>query len=408
MQKILSFPVSFLKRAAVAASAALLAAPVAAQSLFSPALTVNGDPITHYQLEQRARLLQILRAPGDPKKLAREGLIEDRLKQQAFDQVDFAATEEEVANGIEEFAGRANMTGDQLFDAVSQAGVAPETITEFIRTTITWRDYIQGRFLNRARPSDSEIDRAIGQGTKGGIQILLSEIIIPITPQTIDQVGAVAEDITKITDYGAFSAAAAKYSASPSRQNGGRLEWLSLSKLPPPLQGVVMELKPGQVTDPINLPNAVALFQMRGIREAESGAQSYSAIDYATYYIPGGRSAEARAIAADVQSRIDTCDDLYGIAKGQAPERLERHTKEPSAIPRDIAIELAKLDPNEISTTLTNGQNLVFLMLCGRTSKAAENASREDVANALTNQRLIAFAKGYLDQLKADALIVDK
>ncbi len=115
-------------------------------------------------------------------------------------------------------------------------------------------------------------------------------------------------------------------------------------------------------------------------------------------------------IAAGIASQINTCDDLYGIARDQPADRLERITQAPSEIPRDVAIELAKLDDGEISTTLTrsNGQTLVLLMLCGRTAALNEDASREEVANALVQQRLTASADSYLDQLRADAVIIER
>ena len=57
--------------------------------------------------------------------------------------------------------------------------------------------------------------------------------------------------------------------------------------------------------------------------------------------------------------------------------------------------------------TRANGQTLVFLMLCGRTAALNEDASREDVANALLQQRLNAFSQSYIEQLRADALIIE-
>jgi peptidyl-prolyl cis-trans isomerase SurA len=46
-------------------------------------------------------------------------------------------------------------------------------------------------------------------------------------------------------------------------------------------------------------------------------------------------------------------------------------------------------------------------MLCGRTAALNESASREDVANALIQQRLQAFSRSYIAQLRADALIIE-
>ena len=76
----------------------------------------------------------------------------------------------------------------------------------------------------------------------------------------------------------------------------------------------------------------------------------------------------------------------------------------------DIYDELAKLDPNEASATLTrnNGQTLMFLMLCNRTRNLGEDTTRVDVANALTQQRLQALANSLLEQLRADAVIIEQ
>ncbi len=393
------------------AALALPASPVHAQGLFSPAITVNGRVITQFELEQRTQLLRILNAPGDPAKLAREGLIEDRLKQQEIDAIALEIPPEDVENGIVQFAARANLPPDELIKALEQNGVSRETLRDFVKMQIAWREFVGTRFGNRARPSESEINRALGQGGAGtGIQVLLSELIIPVTPQTLDQVEALADEISKVTSYDAFSAAATQYSASDTRNNGGRMNWLPISNLPPALQPVILALNPGEVTAPLSLPNAVALFQMRGIRESGTSAPRYASIEYAAYYIAGGRSPEALSTAAGIANRVDTCNDLYGIAKGQPETVLDRETKKPGEIPRDIALELAKLDPGEISTALTrsSGQTLVFLMLCGRTSEFAEDASRQDIANALIDQRLNAISKSYLEQLKADSVIIEK
>ena len=416
MQFQIMTPVTaFLKPALPAALVALTLAgvgpgPTVAQGLFSPSVTVNEDAITYFELEQRAQFLRLLRAPGDPEQLAREALIQDRLKQQAVSLAGIEIGPEEVETGIEEFATRTDLSKDEFIKALAQGGVSRETLRDFVEIGIVWREYIQARYLSQARPTEEEIDRALGRSGSGGVRVLLSEIIIPVTPQTLDQAEALAEQISKTPGADAFEAAAAQYSASDTRTNGGKMEWISLNDLPAGLRPIILELTPGQNTSPIALPNAVAIFQMRGIQESSAPAPRYGSIEYATYYIAGGRTPEALAIASSVRQQIDTCDDLYGIAQGQPAEVLERVTKKPGEIPRDIALELAKLDVDEVSTALTtkSGQTLVLLMLCGRTTTQAQDASREEIAQALTTQRLEFLANSLLDQLEADALIVDR
>lgn len=389
---------------------ALIAAQAAAQSPFSPAIRVNEDTISYYEIEQRSNFLLLLRAPGIPEDEARKALIEERLKRQAVRSAGIEATEEEIATGITEFAARANLTGEEFVEALTQAGVDPATFRDFVKNGVEWREYVRARFLPRSRPSDAEIDRALGaDGGSGGVRVLLSEIIMPVTPETLEEVTERAERIARITEFGAFSAEAARYSATETRANGGRMNWMPLTNLPPQLRPLILGLAPGEVTAPIGLPNAIALFQLRDIQETSVGEPDIAAIDYAAYYIPGGRSEAALAQAARVAAEVDTCDDLYGVAKGQPEEVLDRQSLAPAEIPGDIAVELAKLDEGEVSTALTraDGQTLVFLMLCGRTAAINESASREDVANALLQQRITAFADSFLEQLRADALIIE-
>lgn len=385
------------------------APPVSAQSLFSPAIRVNQDIVTWYELEQRLDFLNALGIPGGSEEEVRQALIDDRLRKQVLREAGINPAPEDVQVGIDEFAARGQLSTEQFLQLLKNEGIDPETVRDYVGDQLAWREYISARFLSQARPTEDEIDRALGQTGGGGLQVLLSEIIIPVNQQTVAQAELLAEEISRLQGVDAFSAAATQYSAAATRENGGRLDWLNITNLPPALQPVILGLKNGEITEPITLPNAVALFQMRGLREVATSAPRFSEIDYAIYYLPGGRSAETLSQAARLREEIDTCDDLYGIAKDQPVEVLDRIQTSPSDIPRDVALELAKLDRNEVSTALTrnNGQTLMFLMLCNRTRDLGEDTSRADVANALTQQRLQAFSASLLEQLRADATIIE-
>ena len=185
------------------------------------------------------------------------------------------------------------------------------------------------------------------------------------------------------------------------------MNWTPLSELPPPIQQIMLDLEPGEVSQPLNIPGAIALFQLRALEEGEFTPRTTTAIDYAAYYIPGGRSEAALQQAANLRARIDTCDDLYGEAQGQPASVLDRGSKPVGEIPQDVAYELAKLDANEVSTALTrsNGQTLVFLMLCKREQAYAAELDRDTVRNQLQNQQIDRYSKSYLEQLRSETRI---
>ncbi|WP_353888463.1 peptidylprolyl isomerase [uncultured Roseovarius sp.] len=386
--------------------------PAHAQNLFAPAIRVNDQVITGFELQQRARMLTLFRAPGNPQQLAREQLIEDRLKLDAAETAGLVLEDADVQVGMEEFASRAGMTAEQFLRALDGAGVAEQTYRDFVKAGIAWRELISARFAPRVSVNETDVDRAriaLGGGS-GGVRVLLSELIMPAPAGQEQAVQERAARIAELSTIPAFAAEARRYSAAPSAARGGRLDWMPITNMPPQLRPIILGLGPGEVSEPLPIPGAVALFQLRDIEETDAPDPEYSAIEYAAYYISGGHSQKALARAQQVKDNTDVCDDLYGIAKGEPPEVLERGSRAPEEIPQDIAIELAKLDPGEVSTTLTrsNGQTLVFLMLCGRTPKLeGEGPSNEQLGMMIRNQRLDSFANGYLEQLRAEARIVD-
>lgn len=388
--------------------ATLGTAPALAQSVFSPVVTVNNSIITEFEIEQRQQFLTLLNAPGSTRTAVIESLIDERLRAQAVNAAGMAPEQADIDAGVEEFAGRFNLSGEEFKTVLDENGVAPETLESFVSVGISWRDFIRARFASRLEVTEREIDEALGTGGGGSrIRVLLSEVIIPAPPQQAEEVQELAALIAASQSEEEFSEYARQYSGTATRDEGGRLPWRALNELPEILRPLLLNLAPGEVTEPIPIPDAVALFQLRGIEESGVLSESFAAIDFAQYFIPGGRTPEALAEAERIRLEVDVCNDLYGIAQGQSPEVLVRDTLPPSEIPTDVALELSKLDPGESSVALTRsgGQTLVFLMLCSRTAVANEEVDRAAVENTLRSARLTAIADSYLDQLRSDARI---
>lgn len=383
-------------------------APADATAQFGPAVTVNDSVVSEFEVTQRLNMLEVFRTPGASEALALEQLIEDRLKLEEMANAGLRISDEALRNAMGEFAGRANLELDQFLTLLGQQGISEETLRDFVRVNVSWRDFVRSRYGDRATVSEAEIDQALGQSNgTSNIEVLLSEIIIPAPPPQAQQALATAERISQLTTTSAFEAQARSVSALPTRTNGGRLGWLPITNYPAGLRGMLLDLAPGEVTAPIPITNGVALFQLRDVREVASTAAEPAAIEYAAFYIAGGLSPQGLREAARVDARVDTCDDLYGVARNLPAERLQRDVLPPAEIPQDVALELAKLDPGETSYTLTraDGQTLVFLMLCGRTPTLGEGQDREGIRGQLVSQRLTSFADALLADLMAAATI---
>ncbi|NJS38512.1 MAG: peptidylprolyl isomerase [Rhodobacteraceae bacterium] len=398
--------VSFVKRqvAALLCSAALVGLPAMglAQDLFAPRMIVNDRVITGYEVEQRSLFLQLLRAPGNPDEEALKGLIEDRLRQTEAERLELTLTDEEVLTGMTEFASRANLTAEALIVELQKVGISAETFRDFVSAGLLWRKAVRARFLGQVPVSENDIDRALEASARPrALRVLVSELVIPAPDGQVEDALALAERLgDEITSEGAFASAARQYSAAPTAGSGGRLDWVPLGNLPAAIGQAVLALGPGEVSDPVIVPNAVVLFQLRDVARDEAAEPIAVTVEWADFLVPDDASEIAR-----LRAEVDNCMDLYGQANGLPEDRLTITTQPAGEVPGDVGLELAQLDPGESSVALTRGGFRRFLMLCGREETQEEPISRDQVRERVVNQKLEGMAEGYLEELRAAAII---
>ena len=74
------------------------------QSAVSAVLRVNQSVITHYELEQRIRFLKVINTSGNIRQIARDQLINDRLKNSLADEMILKLPEGRLGQSMTEFA----------------------------------------------------------------------------------------------------------------------------------------------------------------------------------------------------------------------------------------------------------------------------------------------------------------
>ena len=345
--------------------------PFAAQGgLFDPVARVNGKVITQYELDQRILFLSVMNIPGDLEEDALSRLINERLQSDAARRAGISISENALLGGMEEYASRSGMNAEQFIQALGRAGISRETFADFVRAGLEWRQLVRGLFSSRVQISEAEIDRAMALGSLGsGARVLVSEIFLPAdTPERKADALRLAAEISELETASRFAEAARSYSVAPSARQGGQQDWVSVQNLPAAYRNQILSLSPGQITDPIPLPNAIAIFQLHGIEESGHSREEAVSVDYVTYSVPGSWSDAERERTREVLAEADTCDDLYGIARQQPEIWLRRNVSRIDELPRSIVDALETLDENEMSSSLVTDDEgrPAFLMLCGR------------------------------------------
>lgn len=202
---------SVLKRQAAAVLVSLaLTVPVLAQDMFAPRIYVNDRAITNYEVAQRALFLRVLRAPGNPEEEALKALIEDRLRQTEAKRLGVKLSEKDLTAGLNEFAGRANLTAEQFAAELGKAGIAAETFRDFVAAGVLWRRVVRARFLGQVPISEADIDKALEAATRPrALRVLVSELVIPAPEGQEAAAMARAQELSDtISGESAFAAAA--------------------------------------------------------------------------------------------------------------------------------------------------------------------------------------------------------
>ena len=345
-------------------------------------------------------------ARGELREQAIDGLISDRLRVARANAVGIVATEDQIATALEGFASRNGQTLDSVYALLASNGVAKESLRDLVSANFVWQTHVRQTQAASLTVSEADIDAALAAtGESTNLRVLVSEIVLPLIEGQEDEIRKLAQDISQLRSQDEFESAARQFSVAGSRADGGKLDWIPLSNLPQALRPVILPLSVGQVSEPLELPNAIALFQMRSLSESAPTSGSVSSVEYALATVAGDLT-EAFATIADKATR---CDDLYGLSAGHAGTAVEIRTQFPNDVPRRESLWLARLDAGEtLVDTSTDAQGNIqtnVVMLCNRTSASNANASRDEVRIRLLNEKLNTRANSLIESLKASARI---
>ena len=381
----------------------VLSNKLAAEGIFDTIISVDGAAITNYELEQRILFFSFLNEPGDTLISSRQSLIDDRLKMAAGSKDGFALTPTELENAMLDFAKNSNQSLSGLLNLLNEGGVDAETFRDYVEVGVVWRELVRKRFGSQSQPTESEIDRALAaERAEGDISVLLTEIVLPAGPSQLEESRKIARELAKITSIGSFSEKAKKLSVSSSRDNGGKIPWRNLKDLPNGLRQIIASLRPGQVAKPLEVQNAIVLFQLRDVEELGLKAPEIISMKFAK--ITGINS------VLDLATKtVNSCNDLYGLVKLDKDVVLEMSTQHPDEIEQATALRLNRLDRHEMSIFSDSPDSIGnMIMLCERNYTTSADISRSEVAKNIRAARLTNLAEGYLAELRTNATVIFK
>ena len=374
-----------------------------AKGSFAPVIQVDDMIINQYEIDQRSLFFELLKFPGNHKKEAEKSLIDDRLKLRAAEKLSVEVNPEALNFEMEMFAKRANLTVDQFAKRLKKSGVDRTTWENYMRIPILWFETVNRKFASKIFSSEQNNNIENKSASASEIQVLLTEIIIPVQLGFEEEANQKIETLRKIKSVKKFSEAAFAYSVAPTRDVGGKIKWQSLSNLPSVVRPLIAGLSIGEVSEPLAIAGGLAIFQLRDLRESNKKLTS-KFVDYIEFEFKKNPKTNDLII-----SDVMICDDLYSFFKSTKKAELERKNVKENSVSKELKNILAELDQNEFIFQDDDSFTSKLIMVCGRSEK--ENLSKSDmneISRSIANKRLLSLANSYLENLRQEARIVFK
>ena len=373
-----------------------------ADFLLAAKIQVNNSVITQFELDQRAKFLGVLKFADNHSELAQTQLIEERLKQSEAQKLNISASDVEIEDALTRFASRANLTVKEFNKELKRIEIYPDTFRSYVETEVIWQKLVNKKFGAQSSVSNLQLQRAKSISKfEDTIQVLLTEIIIPFSKDDRSEKENLANLLKQIKSKEEFSNAAQKYSKAPTATVGGRVKWQNFDRLPGIIKPLILGLSPGQVTEPIMLTKAIALFQLRDIREIKTDRTQLELLDFVKV------KSDLKYLLF-VQDNFHNCSDLEAIIGDQTEVTLTRKKLLSDEIPNTLVPVLDNLDQNESEIIVEDGQSQLVIM-CERNNQLNSTAQTlEQDKNVLQTNRLKHLARSFLETLKDNARIVIK
>ena len=375
-----------------------------AKDKFAPAIQVDDMIITNYEIQQRSAFFELLKFPGNPKKEAENSLIDDRLKIRAAEKLGVILKPGALNYEMEIFAKRANLTIDQFAKRLKKAGIDRITWENYMQVPVIWFETVNRKFASEISSSISNNNTENQIITGSEIQVLLTEIIIPVQSGFEEEADSKIKDLRKINSIKKFSEAASKYSVAPTRDVGGKVKWQNLSSLPSVVRPLIAGLSAGEVSEPLPIPGGIAIFQLRDLRESGYKKENSEFVEYAEFIFKKNQKTNNL-----LNSNLMVCDDLYSFSKNTKNTELFRKNVKVRSLTKNIKSILSNLDENEFIFDHTDSATSKLIMVCGRSNKETLTQSDvNEINRSYVNKRLLSLANSYLENLRQEARIVFK
>lgn len=307
------------------------AAQVSAALLEGIAAVVDDDVVLASELARRVESVKERIAESGtqppPDAILREQvldrLIEERLQLNLGQKAGMRISDEELNQAIVDMAQRQGMSPEQFLRAVQDDGISIRELRTQLREEILITRVQQNWVNRRIQIGEQDVTNFLASEEGrfwASPEVNVGQILLPLSSAasredveaTMEKAGSLRRQAQSGTD---FRQLAIAHSAGQNALQGGDLGWRRAAQLPSLFAAAVVELEPGQVSEPIRSDAGIHLIKLYDRRDSKQVIEQ-SLVRHILLQPNEIRSDEEtrRALEA-LRARLDDGADFAGLAR---------------------------------------------------------------------------------------------
>jgi peptidyl-prolyl cis-trans isomerase SurA len=132
--------------------------PLLAQTV---AVMVNGEPITHFDIEQRSKLTALSTHKQPARQDVINELIDEKLKIKEAKRFGVDPTSSDIDQSYAQMSQRMRTTPEGLTKSLESAGVRPDTFKARIKAEMVWGSLVRGRYKESLQVGEKDVATAV-------------------------------------------------------------------------------------------------------------------------------------------------------------------------------------------------------------------------------------------------------
>jgi len=383
---------------------------------------INGEIITQTDVDQRLALLAIAqegKIPADQVDELRQqvlrNLIDETLEIQAAKHEEINVKTSDIEKTVERLAGNAKKTPAQLADYLKSNGSSIRSIRRQIEGEIAWRRLQQARIENSVSVGDDEVKAVLDRlnAAKGSTEYRVGEIFISSAGIGQEQALANSTRILEQLKQGAsFVGYARQYSEASTAAVGGDLGWVRPEQMPEQLAGVIQQMTPGSVSNPIPLAGGYSILAVSDVRKVLTAdpRNAVLGLKQLTISFPKGTTREQAepvvARFAEAARNVGGCGGAEKLANEFNAELVQSDQVQMRDLPTFLQQMLLTMQVGQATQPYGSVEDGVrTLVICGRDQVDPAAPTFDSVMAQISEERVNLRARRYLRDLRRDAVI---